>query len=167
MEIFYLISYFSVQFSSVAQSCPTLWDPVDCSMPGIPIHHQLLELTQTHVHWVSDAIQPSHPLSSPFPSTFNPSKHQGLFKWVSSSHQVTKVYLFSFVFCLFFSQLFVRPSQTTILPFCISFSWGWSWSPPPVQCHEPLSIVLKALCLSDLILWVYLSLPLYSCKGFI
>ena len=64
------------------------------------------------------------------------------------------------------SQLFVKPPQTTILPFCISFSWGWSWSMPPVQCHEPPSIVLQALCLSDLIPWIYLSLPLYNCKGF-
>ena len=81
----------SVQFSSVAQLCPTLCDPVDCSTPGLPVHHQLLEFTQTHVHWVGDAIQPSHPLSSPSPPAFNLSKHQGLFKWVSSSHQVAKV----------------------------------------------------------------------------
>ena len=81
----------SVQFSSVAQSCPTLCDPVDCSTPGLPVHHQLPKLAQTHVHWVSDAIQPSHPLSSPSPPTFNLSQHQGLFKWISSSHQVAKV----------------------------------------------------------------------------
>ena len=79
-----------VQFSSVTQSCPTLCDLMDCSMPGFPIHHQLPELAQTHVHRVGDAIQPSHPLSSPSP-TFNLSQHQGLFKWVSSSHQVAKV----------------------------------------------------------------------------
>ena len=85
-----------VQLSSVAQLCPTLCDPMDCSMPGLPIHHQLLEFTQTHVHWVSNAIQPSHPLSSPSPPTFNPSQHQGLCKWVSSSHQVAKVLEFSF-----------------------------------------------------------------------
>ena len=77
--------------SSVAQSCLTLYDPVDCSTPGLPVHHQLLEFTQTHVHWVSDAIQPSHPLSSPSPPAFNLSQHQGLFKWVNSSHQVAKV----------------------------------------------------------------------------
>ena len=59
-----------------------------------------------------------------------------------------------------------QPPQTTILPFCISFSWGWSCSLLPVQCHEPLSIVLQALCLSDLIPWIYFSLPLYNCKGF-
>ena len=77
--------------SSVAQSCPTLCDPVNCSTPGLPVHHQLPEFTQTHVCWVSDAIQPSHPLSSPSPPTSNRSQHQGLFKWVSYSHQVTKV----------------------------------------------------------------------------
>ena len=71
--------------------CPTLCDPMDCSTPGFPVHHQLLELAQTHVHWVGDAIQPSHPLSSPSPPTFNLSQHQDLFKWVSSLHQVAKV----------------------------------------------------------------------------
>ena len=81
----------SVQFSSVTQSCPTLGDPMDCSTPGFPIYHQLPDLAQTHVHWVSDAIQLSHPLSSPSLPTFNLSQHQGLFKWVSSSHQVAKV----------------------------------------------------------------------------
>ena len=79
------------KFTSVAQSCPTLCNPMECSMPGLPVHHQLLELTQTHVHWVGDAIQPSHPLPSPSPPAFNLSQHQGLFKWVSSSHQVVKV----------------------------------------------------------------------------
>ena len=74
--------------SSVAHSCPTLCDPMDCSTPGFHVHHQLLEFTQTHVHWVSVAIQPSHPLSSPSLPTFNLSQHQGLFKWISSSHQV-------------------------------------------------------------------------------
>ena len=84
------------QFSSVAQSCPTLCNPMDCSMPGLPVHHQLPELAQTHVHRVSDAIQPSYPLSSPSPPAFNLFQHQGLFKWVSSSHQVAKVWGFSF-----------------------------------------------------------------------
>ena len=78
-------------FSSVAQPCPTLYDPMDCSMTGLPVYHQLPEFTQTHVHWVGDAIQPSHPLSSPSPPAFNLSQHQGLFEWVSSSHQVAKV----------------------------------------------------------------------------
>ena len=70
----------SVQFSSVAQSCPTLCDPMSRSTPGLPVHHQLPEFTQTHVHGVSDAIQPSHPLSSPSPPAPNPSQHQGLFQ---------------------------------------------------------------------------------------
>ena len=70
----------SVQFSSVAQPCPTLHDPMNHSTPGIPVHHQLPEFTQTHVHRVGDAIQPSHPLSSPSPSALNPSQHQGLFQ---------------------------------------------------------------------------------------
>ena len=73
-----------VQFSSVTQSCPTLCDPMNHSMPGLLVHHKLPEFTQTHVHWVGDAIQPSHPLSSPFPLAPNPSQHQGLFKWVNS-----------------------------------------------------------------------------------
>ena len=70
----------SVQFSSVAQSCPTLCDPMNCSTPGLPIHHQLPEFTQTHVHQVSNAIQPSHPLSFPSPPAPNPSQHQSLFQ---------------------------------------------------------------------------------------
>ena len=86
-----LLVFSSVQFSSVAQSCPTLCDPMDRSTPGLPVHHQLPELAQTHVHQVSDAIQPSHPLSSPSLPAFNLSQHQGLFKWVSSLHQVAKV----------------------------------------------------------------------------
>ena len=81
----------SVQFSSVAQLYPTLCNPMNRSTAGLPVHHQLLEFTQTHVHWVSDAIQPSHPLSSPSPPAPNPSQHQGLFQWINSSHEVAKV----------------------------------------------------------------------------
>ena len=79
------------QFSSATQSCPTLWDPMDYSRPGFPVHPQLPGLAQTNVHWVSDVIQPSHPLSFPSPPAFNLSQHQGLSQWVSSSHQVAKV----------------------------------------------------------------------------
>ena len=79
------------QFSSVAQSCPTLCDPMNRSTPGLPVHHHLTEFTQTHVHRVSDAIQPSHPRSSPSPPAPNPSQHQSLFQWVNSSHEVAKV----------------------------------------------------------------------------
>ena len=90
-KYYILHKYINLQFSSVTQSCSTLCDPMDCSTPGLPVHHQLQEFTQTHVHWVGDAVQPSHPLSSPSPPTFNLSQHQGLFKWISSSHQVAKV----------------------------------------------------------------------------
>ena len=81
----------SVQFSSVTQSRPTLCNPMNHSTPGLPVHHQLTEFTQTHVHRVSDAIQPSHPLSSPSPPAPNPSQNQGLFQWVKSSHEVAQV----------------------------------------------------------------------------
>ena len=85
------IALYSFTVSSVAQSCLTLCDPMDCSTPGFSVHHQLPELAQTHVHRVSDAIQPSHPLSSPSPPAFNLSQHQALFQWASSLHQVAKV----------------------------------------------------------------------------
>ena len=81
----------SVQFSSVTQSCPTLCDPMNCSTSGLPVHHQLPEFTQTHVQRVSDAIQPTHPLSSHSPPAPNPSQQQSLFQWVNSSHEVAKV----------------------------------------------------------------------------
>ena len=85
------LKWSSVQFSSVAQSCLTLWDPMNCSTPGFPVHHQLPEFTQTHVHWVGDVIQPSHPLSSPSSPAFNLFQQQGIPQWVSFSHQVAKV----------------------------------------------------------------------------
>ena len=86
-----MATIFSVLFSSFAQSYPTVCDPMDGSRQGFPVHHQLLELAQTQVYQVGNAIQPSHPLSSPSPPAFNLSQHQSLFKWVSSSHQVAKV----------------------------------------------------------------------------
>ena len=86
-----VVSQLSVQFSSVTQSCLTLCDPMNRSTPGLPVHHQLQEFTQTHVHRVSDAIQPSHPLSSPSPPAPIPSQHQSLFQWVNSSREVAKV----------------------------------------------------------------------------
>ena len=85
-----------LQFSSLAQPCLMPCNPMYCSMPGLPVHHQPPEFTQTHVHWVSDTIQSSHPLSAPFSPAFNLSQHQGLFKWVSSSNQVAKVLEFQF-----------------------------------------------------------------------
>ena len=102
------------RFSSVTQSCPTLCDPMNCSTPGLPVHHQLPESTQTHVHWVGDAIQPSHPLLSPSSPALNLSQHQGLFKWVSSLHQVAKVLSFSFN---------ISPSNEH--PGLISFRMDW------------------------------------------
>ena len=81
----------SVQFSLVTQWCPALCDPMDCSTPGFPVCHQLLELAETHVHRVGDVIQPSHPLSAPSPPAFNLSQHRGLFQGVSSSYQMAKV----------------------------------------------------------------------------
>ena len=96
------LSYFNkwswpaIQFISVARLCLTLIDPRDWSTPGFPVHHQLLELTKTHVHWASDAIQPSHPLSSPSPPALSLSRHQGLFKGVNSLYQVAKYWSFSF-----------------------------------------------------------------------
>ena len=88
------LSYSTVQL--VAQLCLTLCDPIDCSTPGLPVHHQLPEFTQTNVHQVNDVIQPSHPLSSTSPSAFNLSQHQGLFKGVHSLNQVSKVLEFQF-----------------------------------------------------------------------
>ena len=87
--LFYIFT--NIQLSSVSQSCLTLCDPMNCSMPGLPVHHQLLEITQTHVYRVGDAIQPSHPLSSTSPPVPNPCQHQSLFQWVNSSHEVAKV----------------------------------------------------------------------------
>ena len=107
----YIFMWFSSgQFSSVTQLCLTLCDPLNCSTPGLPVHHQLPEFTQTHVHRVGDAIQPSHPLSSPSPPAINPSQHQSLFQWVNSSHEVAKVLEFQLQ-----HQSFQRTTRTDIL----------------------------------------------------
>ena len=82
--------HISVQFTSVAQSCPTLCDPMNHSTPGLSVHHHLPQFTETHFHWFGDAIQPSHPLSSPSSPAPNPSQHQSLFQWINSSHEVAK-----------------------------------------------------------------------------
>ena len=105
----------TVQFSSVAQSCLTLCDPMKCSTPGLPVHHQLLEFTQTHVHWVGDVIHPSHPLLSSSPPGPNPSQDQGLFQWVNFSHEVAKV--------LEFQYFSISPSNEH--PWLISFRMDW------------------------------------------
>ena len=98
------------QFSSVTQAYPTLCYPMNHSTPGLPVHHQLPEFTETHIHWVGDAIQPSHPLSSPSPPALNPSQHQGVFQWVNSSHEVAKVLEFQFQ-----HQSFQRTPRTDLL----------------------------------------------------
>ena len=90
-HVIYSYSLWWVQFSSVARSCLTLCDPMNRNTPGLPVHHQLLEFTQTHVHWVGDAIQPTHHLLSPPPPAPNPSQHQALLQWVNSSHEVAKI----------------------------------------------------------------------------
>ena len=104
----------SVQFRSVAQSCPTFCNPMNLSMPGLPVHHQLPEFTQNHVHQVGDAIQPSHPLSSLSPPAPNPFQHQSLFQWVNSSHEVVKYWSFNFS---------IIPSKEH--PGLISFRMDW------------------------------------------
>ena len=110
------LSHFSsVQFSSAAQSCPTLCNPMNHSTPGLPVHHKLLESTQTHVHRVGNAIQPSHPLLSPSPPAPNPSHHQGLFQWVSSLHQVAKVLEFQLQHQSFQWTPNLRSPKTNIL----------------------------------------------------
>ena len=107
----------SKAFVAVVQSLnrvQLLWDPMDCSMPGLPVHHQLLEFAQVHVHRGADAIQPSHPLSSPSPPAFNLSQHQGLFQWLTSSHQVDKI--------------LELPASASVLPMSIQgwCSLGWT-----------------------------------------
>ena len=126
----------SVQFCSDAQSCPTLCDPVNCSMPGLPVHHQLPEFTQTHVHWVGDAIQPSHHLSSPSHPPFKLSEHQGLFKRVRSLHLVAKILEFQLLF--FFNFLILFFNFTILYWFFHISTWilhGCRHVPHP----EPLS----------------------------
>ena len=105
----------SVQFSSVAQSCPTLCDHMNHIMPGLPVHHQLPKFTQTHVHRVGDAIQPSHSLSSTSPPASNHSQHQSLFQWVNFLHEVAKV--------LEFQYFSISPSNE--YPGLISFRMEW------------------------------------------
>ena len=118
--------------SSVAQSCLMLWDHMNCSTPGFPVHHQLPELVQTYAHRVSDAIQPSHPLLSPSSPAFNLSQHQGLFQWGSSSHQVARVLEF---------QLQHQSFQWI---FRTNFLWDWlAWSPCSPRDSEESSPTLQ------------------------
>ena len=129
------------QFSSFTKSCPTLCDPMDCSMPGFPVHHQLTELAQTHIHWVNNANQPCHLLSSPSPA-FNLSQDQGLFQWVSSSHQVARVLGFQFHQDIFkYSgnnwQVLSRGLVWSNLHFSYC-SWGSQGKNTEVVCHSLL-----------------------------
>ena len=118
-------------FISVSQSCLTLCNPMNHSMPGLPVHHQLPEFTQTHVHRVSDAIQPSYPLLSPSPPALNVSKHQGLFKWVSTSHQLAKVLEFLLEVQIFFNSRFFQ-LQFSVLRGQIHLCGGVC--PMPIGC---------------------------------
>ena len=96
LNVYFVLIEIIFSFSSLAQLCLTPCDSMDCNTPGLPVHHQLLKLAQTHVHWAGNAIQPSHPLSSPSPPAFNLVQHQGLFQRVSSSHRWPKYWSFSF-----------------------------------------------------------------------
>ena len=133
--LLYIFSYLnrtclcSVQISSIVQSCPTLCDPINCSTPGLPVHHKLPEFTQTHGHRVSDAIQPSHPLSPPSPPARNPSQHQGLFQRVNSSHEVAKVLEFQLL-----HQSFQWTPRTYLLQDGLV---GSPWSPRDSQESSP------------------------------
>ena len=144
---FAVLNFTSVQFSSVAQSCSTLCNPMNSNTPGLPVHHQLPEYTQTHVHRVSDAIQPSHPLSSPSPAP-NPSQHQSLLQWVnSSSMRWPKYWSFSFSIspskeisvhykCAYYRHainvingMVDDDGDVILLVGRLKFDWGIAWMP--------------------------------------
>ena len=144
--LLYLFLFFEslLWFSSfqATQWCPAFCDPMDRSTPGLPVHCQLPEFTQTHVHWVSDAIQPSHPLLSPSPPDFNLSQHQGLFKWVSSSHQVAKVLEFQLQ-----HQSFQWTLRTNVL-------WNGLVGSPCRELQEILKSLLQHHSSKTSILWL-------------
>ena len=144
LRLYISLQFSSVQFSSVAKSCSTLCNPMNHSTPGLPVHHQLPEFTQTHDHQVSDAIQPSHRLLSPSPPAPNPSQHQSLFQWVNSSHEVAKVLEFQLQ-----HHSFQRTSRTGLLQnglvgFPCSPRDSQESSPTP-QCKSISSSVLSFL----------------------
>ena len=157
---------FLFQVSSVAQSCLTLCDCMDCSKPGLPVHHQLQELAQTHVHGVGDALQPSHPLSSPSPPALNLSQHQGLFQWVSSSHQVAKKFLFAWVQswyvikCLYITkkEKLSNRSEGSFTKGVSTYwaelrSWGWEQAKPCGEAQFPSVFGPQALLAWGLPAW--------------
>ena len=121
---------------SLTKSYPTFLTPWDCSMPGFPIVHYLPEFAQTHVHWVDDAIQPSHPLSPSFPPNLNPSQHQGLFQWVGSFHQVPKYWRFSFSISPFNEYSGWFPLESTSLISLLSKGLPRVFSNTTVQKHQ-------------------------------
>ena len=145
----------SVWLSSVTQLCPTVCNPMNRSMPGLPVHHQLLEPTQTHVHWVSDATELSHPLLSPSPPALNLSQCQGLFKWVSSSHQVAKVLEFQLQ-----HQSFQRTPRTYLLQ-------DWLvWSPCSPRDSQESSPTPQFKSIDSSVLNFLYSTTLISIQGY-
>ena len=120
----------NIQFSSVTQSCPTFCDPMNRSMPGLPVHHHLPDFTQTHIHRIGDAIQPSHPLSSLSPPAPNPSQHQSLFQWVNSSHEVAKVLVVKK------TRENAREARDVGLIWVGKISWRRTWQPIPIFMLE-------------------------------
>ena len=147
-----VIFYISIQFSSVAQSCPTLCDPMNHSTPGVPVHYQLLESTQTHVHWVGDAIQPSYPLPSPSPA-LNLSQHQGLFLSTVSAifcHHPSGFVSLSVCLCPFLSWSLTFPVTESLSPL-----------PPPISLAFSLLSGLFSLSLFLLFLRTHRSLSLW------
>ena len=141
---------------SVTQLCLTLCNPMDCSTPCLSVHHQLLEFTQTHVHWISDAIQPSHPLLAPFPPAFNLSQHQSLHQWVGSSHHVAKIlelqlnscsYVFNYQLCMWIqtiSQMWLqfRP-LSQVWPYLLSCKIrSWSSHTCLKPTHSKLNLLI-------------------------
>ena len=140
-----------LQFCSIPQSCLTLCNPRNCSMPGFPVHHQLPKLAQTHVHPVGDAIRPSHPLLSPSPPAFNLSQHQGLFQWVSSSHQGAKYWSFNFS---------ISPSNE--YSGLISFRMDWLYPlavqgilKSLLQHHSSKASILQCLCYIYICIYIF------------
>ena len=136
----------SVQLLSHIRLC----DPMNCSTPGLPVHHQLLEFTQTHVHWVGDAIQPSHPLSSPSPPTLNLSQHQGLFKWVSSEY------------CIIKEKLYWKITYLKMHSIVMSFNLFFF---PPVSLRCSWHTVLHQFKVYSIVIWLtYVSWNDYCSK---
>ena len=148
----FFMNYVKIQFSSVTQSCPTLCDPMNRRTPGLSVHHQLPEFTQTHIHRVGDAIQPSHPLLSPFPPAPNLSQHQSLFQWVNSLHEVARVLEFQLQ-----HHSFQRTPRTDLLQNGLVTScspWDSQESSPTPQFKSINSLALRFLmCIIESLYW--------------